>query len=282
MNKFWKYKGWTLNFHTVAHYPLQKCKKSFNITGVWRTEYFEEVARVVIELDERMCLYEPSEKFTTWEKCATPTTGTTLLPKQWILVRRMVQVCKERQKRTNSGTKKADGVDCENVCCITIAIWNYLMFKKMLPEEDAFNSKKEQCEVVLFLVLLKKTPTEYYSMMWEAYGDQVMHLRQVFHWHKHFRKGRTTSVAVKQSHRPVSISTNVTLADGSSLSQHEIAVHLAIAKGITLKICRNCLIVIHNPTEVIFFAFVWMARTGAPFIRLTCNLGYFFEILYSS
>ncbi len=31
-----------------------------------------------------------------------------------------------------------------------------------------------------------------------------------------------------------------------------------------------------------FLVFMWMACTGAPFIRLTCNLGYFFGTLYSS
>ncbi len=42
------------------------------------------------------------------------------------------------------------------------------------------------------------------------------------------------------------------------------------------------LFVVRNPTGLNFLAFVRMANTGAPFLRLTCNSGYFFKILYFS
>ncbi len=81
-------------------------------------------------------------------------------------------------------------------------------------------------------------PTECYLIMCEAYRDRVMSRRQVFHWHKQFRVGRVLSVAVKQSGRLVSISTNVIIntngtmiADDSSLTQYEIPVHLGVATG---------------------------------------------------
>ncbi len=47
--------------------------------------------------------------------------------------------------------------------------------------------------------------------MSEANRDQKMSCRQVFHWHKQFREGRSSSVAVKQLGKSVSISTNVTV-----------------------------------------------------------------------
>ncbi len=63
------------------------------------------------------------------------------------------------------------------------------------------------------------------------------------------------SVAVKQFCRPVSISTNVTINTialivyDNSLTQCDIAAQLIL---FTLKVCRNCLIVIHDPIEVYF------------------------------
>ncbi len=86
-----------------------------------------------------------------------------------------------------------------------------LMFEKISAKEDIINLKKEQCGVVWFLFLLKKTTTECYLMMCEAYRDQVLRCRQVFHWHKLFKEGRTSSMEVKHSGRPVSISTDVTI-----------------------------------------------------------------------
>ncbi len=46
-------------------------------------------------------------------------------------------------------------------------------------------------------------------MMGEAFKDQVISHRQVFHCHKQFKEGRMSSVAVKQSGRPMSISADV-------------------------------------------------------------------------
>ncbi len=107
---------------------------------------------------------------------------------------------------------------------------------------------------------------------------QVISHRQVFHWHKQFR-GNALFVAMKQSGRPVSISTNVTIniiktliTDDSLFTQCEIAAHSGIAKVTVQKILKNCPIVVHNPIGVNFLAFTWMARTGMPFIQLTCNL----------
>ncbi len=64
--------------------------------------------------------------------------------------------------------------------------------------------------------------------------------------------------------------------DDSSLTQCEIAAQLGIAKNTVQRLSQlsDCY-VSHN--RVNFSAFVLMAR-----IPLTCNLGYFFEILNSS
>ncbi len=121
------------------------------------------------------------------------------------------------------------------------------MFEKMLAEEDAIDLKKEQHGVVRFLFLLE-TPIKCYSMMCEAYRDQVTSCRQVFYWHKQFREETVSSMAMKQSGRPVLISTGVTIntikiliVDDSSLTQCEIAAHISIAKGTVQKILKNLL-----------------------------------------
>ncbi len=81
--------------------------------------------------------------------------------------------------------------------------------------------------------------------MRETCEDQVMSHTQVFHWHKQFREVRTSSAAVKQSGRPVSIFTNVTIntiktliVNNNLLTQCEIAAYLDITKGTTQKILK--------------------------------------------
>ncbi len=71
-----------------------------------------------------------------------------------------------------------------------------------------------------------ETPTECYAMIDDAYRDQVMSCRQVFHRHIQFREDHTSSVAMEQSGKPVSISTDVMIntigtliMDDNSLTQ---------------------------------------------------------------
>ncbi len=167
--------------------------------------------------------------------------------------------------------------------CVTFVVWNRFIFEKMSAEENTFNLRKEQCRVVHVFVekkkKKKKTPIEYYLMMYEAYRDQVMSRWQVFHRHKQFKEGCALSVTIKQSGRHVSNSTGVMIdtigtliTNDSLLTRCEIAALVGIKKGTVQKVCHNCLIV-HNPIGVNFSAFVWMARTSALFIQLTCNLG---------
>ncbi len=146
-----------------------------------------------------------------------------------------MQVYKREAKRTNSGTQKTDGV--MRVCTVRCSSLE-IGVRKMSSKENAISLKKEQSGVVQFLFLLQKTPTECYLMMREAYEDQVMSRRQVFHWHKQSKEDCALSVAVKHLGRPVSISTNVVIntigtliTDDSLLTQCKIAAHLGIAKS---------------------------------------------------
>ncbi len=70
------------------------------------------------------------------------------------------------------------------------------------------------------------------------------------------KKEQCIVLAVKQSGKPVSISTDVTIntigtliVDDSSLTQHKIAPHLGIAKVTVQKVCHNCLIVYHSQSR---------------------------------
>ncbi len=105
------------------------------------------------------------------------------------------ECAKERWKRTNSGTQKADL--CETVYCITFVIINHLVFEKMSAKEDTINLKKKLCGVICFLFLLEKMQTECYSMICEACRDVVMNCRKFFHWHEQFREDCMLFVAVK-------------------------------------------------------------------------------------
>ncbi len=87
-------------------------------------------------------------------------------------------------------------------------------------------------------------------MMYEAYMDRVMRCRLVFHWHKQFREGRTSSLAAKRTGRPMSISTDGTInnivtliTDDGSHTQLKIAAHLHVVKGMVQKMLKNCLMV---------------------------------------
>ncbi len=58
------------------------------------------------------------------------------------------------------------------------------------------------------------------------------------------------------------------IVDDSSLTQCEIAAHWGIANGAVQKVCRNRLIVFHNPVGVNFSAFAGMAPSG---VGHSCN-----------
>ncbi len=71
-------------------------------------------------------------------------------------------------------------------------------------------------------------------MMHEAYKDKVISRRQVFHWHKQFRESQVSSVAVKQSCRPVSISTSETINTIGTLIADDIRCFKSPVSGISI------------------------------------------------
>lgn len=69
----------------------------------------------------------------------------------------------------------------------------------------------EQRINVKFLVKLKKTPTECYKLLKEAYGENSLSRARVFEWYKRFSEGRESSEDDQRPGRPVSVSTPQTV-----------------------------------------------------------------------
>ncbi|KAG5320943.1 GVQW3 protein, partial [Acromyrmex heyeri] len=67
----------------------------------------------------------------------------------------------------------------------------------------------EQRINVKFLVKLKKTPTECYKLLKEAYGENSLSRARVFEWYKRFSEGRESTE--DDQRRPVSVSTPQTV-----------------------------------------------------------------------
>lgn len=61
------------------------------------------------------------------------------------------------------------------------------------------DTKSDQRVNIRFLVKLKKSATETYQMLLEAYGDKCLSRARVFEWHKRFLEGRDS---VKDDDRP--------------------------------------------------------------------------------
>ncbi|KAG5331644.1 MOS1T transposase, partial [Acromyrmex charruanus] len=69
----------------------------------------------------------------------------------------------------------------------------------------------EQRINVKFLVKLKKTPTECYKLLKEAYGENSLSRARVFEWYKRFSEGRESTEDDQRPGRPVSVSTPQTV-----------------------------------------------------------------------
>ncbi|KAG5332145.1 GVQW3 protein, partial [Acromyrmex heyeri] len=67
-----------------------------------------------------------------------------------------------------------------------------------------------------FLVKLKKTPTECYKLLKEAYGENSLSRARVFEWYKRFSEGRESTEDDQRPGRPVSVSTPQTVTKISS------------------------------------------------------------------
>ncbi|KAG5329384.1 MOS1T transposase, partial [Acromyrmex heyeri] len=73
------------------------------------------------------------------------------------------------------------------------------------------DEKHEQRINVKFLVKLKKTPTECYKLLKEAYGENSLSRARVFEWYKRFSEGRESTEDDQRPGRPVSVSTPQTV-----------------------------------------------------------------------
>lgn len=73
------------------------------------------------------------------------------------------------------------------------------------------DEKHEQRINVKFLVKLKKTPTECYKLLKEAYGENSLSRARVFQWYKRFSEGRESTEDDQRPGRPVSVSTAQTV-----------------------------------------------------------------------
>lgn len=74
------------------------------------------------------------------------------------------------------------------------------------------DEKHEQRINLKFLIKLKKTPTECYKLLKEAYGENTLSRARVFEWCKRFSEGRESTEDDQRPGRPVSVSTPETVA----------------------------------------------------------------------
>ncbi len=86
------------------------------------------------------------------------------------------------------------------------------------------------CGGKISLFIFKKTPTQTYVAMKEAYGEQMLPRSTIFHQHQQFTQGWASASPKPKSETPMAASTETTvnttstmLADDDSLSQRQIA-----------------------------------------------------------
>ncbi|KAG5320522.1 MOS1T transposase, partial [Acromyrmex heyeri] len=77
------------------------------------------------------------------------------------------------------------------------------------------DEKHEQRINVKFLIKLKKTPTECYKLLKEAYGKNSLSHARVFEWYKRFSEGRESTEDDQRPGRPVSVSTSILHQDNA-------------------------------------------------------------------
>ncbi|VVC27613.1 Hypothetical protein CINCED_3A014085 [Cinara cedri] len=65
------------------------------------------------------------------------------------------------------------------------------------------DEKQEQRINLKFLVKLKKTPTECYKLLQEAYGGNSLSRARFFEWYKRFSEGRESTEDDQRPGRPV-------------------------------------------------------------------------------
>ncbi|GFY05525.1 protein GVQW3 [Trichonephila clavipes] len=88
------------------------------------------------------------------------------------------------------------------------------------------DEKQEQRINLKFLVKLKKTPTECYKLLQEAYGDYSLSRARVFEWCKRFSQGRESTEDDQRPGRPVTVSSPETVTKINQIvrSDHRMSI----------------------------------------------------------
>ena len=115
-------------------------------------------------------------------------------------------------------------------CCLCMVVFSNLVTLAM--QENI-----EQRYAIKFCVKLKKSTTETFASLTEAYGDSTLSTTMVFKWHKAFKEGRENVEDDPRSGRPIS-STNdqnveavrAVMAKDRRLSVRMIAVETGLNK----------------------------------------------------
>src|ERR1051325_2387948 len=89
----------------------------------------------------------------------------------------------------------------------------------------------EQRYAIKFCVKLKKSATETFANLSEAYGDVTLSRDMVFKWHKAFKDGRESVEDEPRSGRPVSSTTdqNVEIVQAAVTQDRRLSVRMIFA-----------------------------------------------------
>ncbi|KAG5319854.1 MOS1T transposase, partial [Acromyrmex heyeri] len=87
------------------------------------------------------------------------------------------------------------------------------------------DEKHEQRINVKFLVKLKKTPTECYKLLKEAYGENSLSRARVFEWYKRFSEGRESTEDDQRPSQPVSVSTPQTVTKINEIVREDLTIY---------------------------------------------------------
>ena len=139
------------------------------------------------------------------------------LAKAYSLSRVRIYVVQHKKNKTNpiaqeprgEGERQTDGCrTCSDLsqyyksqldCCTQYMCTHLEVQTRFYPRSEMSDCKSEQRVNIKFLVKLKKSATETFQLLTEAYGEDCMSRARVFEWHERFSKGRES---VKGDDRP--------------------------------------------------------------------------------
>ena len=89
------------------------------------------------------------------------------------------------------------------------AVWNGRVFSSC--RKPCVTKNTSNVSISNFSLNWKKTPTECYKLLQEAYGDNSLSRARVFKWCKRFSEGRESTEDDQHPGRPVTVSTQETV-----------------------------------------------------------------------